>query len=49
MLRSLRSGLPALIVLAILLFWLVHAKQPRPDVGLPVSDVSWPASTLVVA
>ena len=43
MLRARRAGLPALIVLVILLIGLVPAQQPRPDDGLPVADVSWPA------
>ena len=47
--RARRAGLSALIVLVILLIGLVPARQPRPDDGLPVADVSWPVSTLVVS
>ena len=47
--RARRAGLSALIVLVILLIGLVPAQQPRPDDGLPVADVSWPVSTLVVS
>ena len=47
--RARRAGLSALIVLVILLIGLVPARQPRPEDGLPVADVSWPVSTLVVS
>ena len=47
--RARRAGLSALIVLVILLVGLVPARQPRPTDGLPVADVSWPVSTLVVS
>ena len=47
--RARRAGLSALIVLVILLVGLVPAQQPRPTDGLPVADVSWPVSTLVVS
>ena len=47
--RARRAGLSALIVLVILLVGLVPARQPRPTMGLPVADVSWPVSTLVVS
>ena len=47
--RARRAALSALIVLGILSIGLVPARQPRPDDGLPVADVSWPVSTLVVS
>ena len=47
--RARRAGLSALIVPVILVIGLAPAQQPRPDDGLPVADVSWPASTLVVS
>ena len=47
--RARRAGLSALIVLVILLIGLVPARQPRPEDGLPVADVTWPVSTLVVS